>query len=230
MAVNNGITENTTDTNSMSDVTDTSESQEEAKTFSQEEVNNMMSKQKANLTRKLTASYVELGSVDELQQLKDDAEQRKQAEQIKRGEFEQTLQDLANKKDEQLSKKDDIIKGYKINTPLINAAATMNAVNPDQVKQLLKDQMRLNDEGEVEVTKDGKVRYQDDGIKFSVENLVTEFLNNNPHFVKPTNATTHTQTNTGTTINEVEDFTKLDMKDPKVRARYSKFRKDKKIA
>jgi len=87
------------------------------KTFTQEEVNAILAKSKGQLEKKFASKY------EDLRQLKHEAEQRRQAEQLKRGEFEKTLQELASKKDAEIQKRDSIIKEYKVNTPLVSAAA-----------------------------------------------------------------------------------------------------------
>jgi len=75
------------------------EAQEQAdKTFSQKEVDDMMARMKGSLARKFENKYADLGDVEELRQLKADAEQRQQDQQIKAGQFEKTLQELAAKK------------------------------------------------------------------------------------------------------------------------------------
>ena len=185
------------------------------KTFSQKEVDDMMARMKGSLQRKLLRPYEELGDPDELRSLKAEAEQRQQEQQIKRGEFEKTLQELAAKKDSEIQKRDSIIKEYKVNTPLVNAAAKHRSVNPEQVKALLSNQVRLNDLGDVEVIgNDGSVRYNDAGEPIGVDALVDSFLKENPHFVSPT--VLGLDTNTGKV-----DFSKLDMSNPEHRKRYA---------
>jgi len=209
--------------------TDTNSGEEQVKTFTQEEVNAMMATQKTNITRKVKSKYEELGTIAELQSLKTEADERQQQDLIDKGEFETTLKELASRKDEQIKKRDEIISGYKVNTPLINAASQANAVNPQQVKELLAKSVKLNDDGDVEVLKDKKVRYKDDGSRFGVTDLVTEFLDANPHFVRPTKATTNTNSNVKNTETAELDITTLDMKNPAHRAKYAKYRKEQGI-
>ena len=181
---------------------------------------------KGSITKKVLKPYEDLGDPEELRQLKAEAEQKAQAEAIKRGEFEETLKELANKKDQEIQKRENIIKEYKVNTPLLDAAARYKSINPEQVKRLLHDRVRLNEEGNVEVIgNDGKVQYDDSGKLVSVDNLVQGFLAENPHFVQATPSTTNSSSNiTGSNTKEL-DITKLDMKDPKDRARYAEYRK-----
>jgi len=193
------------------------------KTYSQKEVDDMMARMKGSLQRKLLRPYEDLGGVEELRSLKTEAEDRQREQQIKRGEFEKTLQELAAKKDSEILKRDSIIKEYKVNTPLLNAAAKYRSVNPEQVKHLLNSQVRLNSIGEVEVVgHDGAVRYNDDGTPIGVDNLVKEFLDSNTHFVLPTIATTNSKSSLGVTNNTGKvEYDKLDMSNPEHRSRFA---------
>lgn len=218
------------------EATDASETQsgnqvDAAKTYSQEEVDNMMARMKGSLQKKLLKPYEDLGDPDELRQLRNEAEQRRQEQQIKRGEFEKTLQELAAKKDAEIQKRDQIIKEYKVNTPLLNAAAANRAVAPEQVRLLLQQQVRLNDQGEVEVVDPkGLVRYTDKGQPLGVEDLVREFLDSNPHFRSAAPSTTHTKSNVSPGVSTKIDISKLDMSNAEHRRLYREYRKTAGIA
>lgn len=212
--------------------TDAENQAQATKTYTQKEVDDMMARMKGSLQKKLLKPYEELGDPEELRQLKLDAEQKRQAEQLKRGEFEKTLQELAAKKDAEIAKRDAVIKEYKINTPILSAAAKYNAVNADQVKALLSSNIRLNDGGEVEVVDSkGSVRYSDKGEPIGVEDLVKEFLDTNPHFKIANPATTGTRSNiVDKTQGKKIDVSKLDMKNPEHRALYKEYRKSAGLA
>jgi hypothetical protein len=214
------------------DATDTSDNQATAtKTFTQDEVNAILARTKSQIEKKYASKYDDLGDPDELRQLKTEAEKRAQEQQLKRGEFEKTLQDLAAKKDAEISKRDSIIKEYKVNTPVLSAAAKYRAVNPDQVRTLLQPALRLNSEGEVEIVDaKGSVRYTDSGAPLGVEDFVREFLDTNPHFVSAAPATTNSQSNMGKGTNKPLDITKLDMKNPEHRKVYADYRKTRGLA
>jgi hypothetical protein len=205
---------------------DTAENQAQAtKTYSQEEVDNMMARMRGSLEKKLLKPYAELGDPEELRQIKTEYEKKQQAEQIKRGEFEKTLQELAAKKDSEIQKRDAVIKEYKVNTPLLSAAAQYRAVNAEQVKALLQTQVRLNDSGDVEVVDaKGAVRYNDAGEPLGVNDLVREFLDSNPHFVQATPATTNTKSSHSQVGNNI-DLSKLDMKNPEHRKIFAEMQK-----
>jgi hypothetical protein len=193
------------------------------RTYSQKEVDDMMARMKGSIVRKVENKYADLGDPEELRLLKAEAEKRQQEQQIKRGEFEKTLQELAAKKDQEIQKRDSMIKEYKVNSPLLNSAAKYRSVNPEQVKTLLANQVRLNAEGEVEVVgTDGSVRYNDSGSPIGVDDLVKEFLDANTHFVAPTASTTNSKSSLGVESNTGKiEFSKLDMSNPEHRKRYA---------
>lgn len=210
---------------------DTENQAQATKTYSQEEVDNMMARMKGSLQKKLLKPYEDLGDPEELRALREEAQKRQQEQQIKRGEFEKTLQELAAKKDAEIQKRDSVIKEYKVNTPLLSAAAQYRAVNAEQVKALLSNNVRLNGDGEVEVVDaKGSVRYTDTGEPLGVSDLVKEFLDSNPHFVQANPATTNTKSNVTNSGPGKLDITKLDMKNPEHRALYKQYRKDNGIA
>ena len=209
------------------DATENSDNQATAtKTFTQDEVNAILARTKSQIEKRYSSKYDDLGDPEELRQLKLEAEKRAQEQQLKRGEFEKTLQEMAAKKDAEIAKRDSIIKEYKVNTPVLSAAAKYRAVNPDQVRSLLQPSLRLNTEGEVEIVDaKGSVRYNDSGAPLAVEDLVKEFLDSNPHFVSAAPATTNSQSNMGKPAHKALDITKLDMKNPDDRKLYAEYRK-----
>ena len=227
MSDNTLVTDNATDA-----ATEQTENQAQAtKTYSQQEVDNMMARMKGSLEKKLLKPYEDLGDPNELRQLREEAAKKQQAEQIKRGEFERTLQELAAKKDAEISKRDSVIKEYKVNVPILSAAAKYNAVNAEQVKALLSTNVRLNDNGDVEVV-DGKgsVRYSDAGEALGVDDLVREFLDSNPHFKLANPATTNTKSNISGASAKKLDVSKLDMSKPEHRKLYAEYRKTNGLA
>ena len=198
--------------------------QAQTKTYTEQEVNDMMGRLKGSLTKKLSKQWEDLGDPEELRQLKQDHERRKLEDQKKRGEFENILKNLADSKDQEIRKRDEIIRNYTVDVPLVSAAAQFKAVNAEQVKQLLKPNLRVNEHGEVEVldTK-GSVRYTDKGNPFKVEDLVQEFLQTNPHFVAAPPSTTQGKSNISHGPQKI-DISKLDMKNPEHRRMYKEAR------
>ena len=215
-----------------SDDTGSSENINQAteKTYSQKEVDDMMARTKSAVQKRVTSKYEDLGDPEELRQLKADYEARKLEESKKRGEFDKIIAELAQKKDEEIRKRDEIIKSYTVDLPLVNAAAQYGSVNPKQVQALLKPNLRLNDSGEVEVLDDkGTVRYSDKGQPFRVEDLVKEFLDTNPHFKAAGPTTTQSKSNVNQSREKL-DISKLNMSNPADRKLYAEFRKSSGLA
>ena len=211
--------------NEVTGTSETTQAQSE-KTFTQQEVNEIVARAKGTVERKYSKALEDLGDIDELRTLKQQAEERRTEEAKKRGEFDRLMQELATKKDAEITKRDQIIREYRVNTPLIEAASRYNAVNAEQVRRLLNDRVRLNDTGDVEVVDDsGQPRYSDKGKPLGVEDLVREFLDSNPHFRSANPATTNTKSSVSAPTPKPVDVTKLDMNNPDDRARYREHRK-----
>ena len=226
---------NSTETSAATEVTNTSpntssETPASERVYTQQEFDNALAKMRHAVTKKALKPYEELGDPEELRALKAEAQRKQQEESVKRGEFEKVLQELAAKKDAEIARRDSVIREYKIDTPLVSAAARLRAVNVEQVKSLLKSNVRLNQDGEVEVVDHtGAVKYNDRGQPFQVEDLVQSFLQENPHFVAPTPATTNSRSSITASKKEL-DIKKLDMKNPEDRKIYAQYRKDRGLA
>ena len=112
----------------------------------------------------------------------DDAQLERQKE---RGEFESILKSTVSKKDQEISAYKSRLQQTLVDGALLSAAANNNAVNPDQVSTLLKNAVRLSEDGTVEVTdSNGIARYNEKGDLLTVNEAVSEFLTVNPHFVR----------------------------------------------
>ena len=222
-------TENTSAAIEATDASATEQSQVNpaaGRVYTQQEFDDAMAKMKAAVMKKALKPLEELGDIEELRNLKTEAERRRHEESVKKGEFEKVLQELAQKKDAEIQKRDRVIQEYRVDTPLLNAAAQMRSVNPEQVKALLRTNVRLNGDGEVEVTDShGQVRYNDSGLPLGVQDLVREFLEANPHFVQPTPATTNSRSSINANGMDKIDLSKLDMKNPEHRKMYAEARK-----
>ncbi len=204
------------------------QAKQEEKFYRQKEFDDAMAKMKHATANKALRPYQDLGDIDELRALKATQEQAAQEEAMKKGEFDKVIQELASKKDAEIKKRDAVIREYKVDTPLVNAAAKYRSINPEQVKALLKNSVRLGEAGDVEVVDTtGTVRYTDNGTPMGVDELVDNFLKENPHFVNPTPSTTNTKSSV---MNDSKDFdpSKLDMSNPEHRKQYAEWRQSQK--
>jgi hypothetical protein len=207
------------------------QTQATVRTYTQKEVDDMMAKTKSAVMKKVSSKYEDLGDPEELRAIVSNYQKVQQEQQLKRGEFDKVIQELASKKDAEIQKRDRIIESFKVETPIVEAASRFRAVAPDQVKALIRNNVRLNMDGEVEVLDDkGQARYDDSGRLLSVDSYVQEFLTKNPHFVSAAPATTNTRSNvTGNTAKKL-DVKNLDMKNPEHRKIYAEYRKSAGLA
>jgi len=195
------------------------------RTYTQREVDDMLAKTKGAITKKIASKYEDLGDPDELRNIVSQYQKTQQDQQLKRGEFEKVLQEKMSAKDIEIQKRDKLIEEFRLNTPILDAAARLRSVNPEQVKALVRGSVRLNQDGEPEVVdKEGKVRYDDSGRPISVDSYVQEFLAQNPHFVSATPSTTNARSSVSNKTQKI-DITKLNMNDPDQRAIYKEYRK-----
>ena len=214
-------------TNTATDAGDELEGQAQEKFYSQKELDDAMAKTRAAVERKVQKAYQDLGDLEELKTIKSQYESKKFEEQKSKGDFDNILKELASKKDAEIARRDAIIAQYRVDSPLVETAAKYRAVAPEQVKALLRQNIRLTQDGEVEVVdNNGTLRYKDNGDPMGVEDLVKSFLETNPHFVAAGPATTQAKSSMGSnSSNSKIDITKLDMSKPGDRAIYADWKR-----
>ena len=170
---------------------------QESKTFTQDELDRIVADRVAREQRKFDKrlSGVNLDEAKDLLAKKEAAELERQKE---RGEFDKILKQTVEKKDMEIQSYKSKLQQTLVDGAILGAAGNNNAVNPNQVSQLLKDQTRLSDDGTVEVLDaNGTPRYNDSGDLLSVNEMVTEFLTVNPHMVKASQGGTGSMGNAG---------------------------------
>jgi len=199
----------------------------ESKGFSQEEVNRIVADRVARERKKFEGI-----DVDQYKNWQTQEEERNVEQQKQRGEFDKVIKEQAEKFQSRIGELENTLKREKVDGALLNSAASLKSVAPTQVADLLKNRVRLNEQGEAEVvTEDGTPAYLDNGSQMQVKDLVSEFLTTNPHFAAPSQSGTGSQSKVGgsSTSNEV-DITKLDMSNPNDRAKYAELRKKQGIS
>ena len=204
------------------------QSQEEVstpKTFTQDEFNDAM----ASVRKKTEASVLKKYSGVDVSKYRDLLQKEEDSileEQKKRGEFEKILKDTAEKKDQRIAQLHNQLNSIKVEDAIISSSAKYKAISPAQISQLIKSQVRLNEAGDVEVVdKNGTPRYAESGELLTVDNLVKEFLDTNPHFISAGPSGSGAKSNTQTEGIAPVDISKLDMKDPAQRQVYAEYRK-----
>ena len=157
---------------------------QESKTFTQEELDRIVADRVARERRKLDKKLDGI-DIEEARQIMLEREQAQIERQKEKGEFEQILKQTVEKKDQEIAAMRAALESTKIDGALLSAASKHNAVDSEQVSQLLRNRVKLSDDGSVEVLDDnGAVRYNDKADPLSVDELVGDFLTANPHFVR----------------------------------------------
>ena len=175
---------------------------------------------------------------EKLKQKREIAEIKKKEEEIlKEKEIQdaKTKADLENLMKQRIAEKDKELADWKSKVKTINVdnsimahASKNNAIAPDQVVSLLKDEVNYNDDGRVEILDQNKnIRYNSKGELFSLEDRVKEFLDANPHFRK-------VSLSGSGSLNSIEgkavkpfNISDLDMSNPEDRKRYAEYRKQR---
>ena len=157
---------------------------QEVKTFTQEELDRIVSDRIARTKRQVEKKYEDI-DVNEVRQLLAERQQAELEQQKDRGEFESILRNTVEKKDQEIQGYKSRLEATLVDGALLTAASRNNAVSAEQVSQLLKGSVKLSEDGSVEVyDTNGTPRYNDKGELLTVDELVSDFLTANPHFVK----------------------------------------------
>jgi len=211
--------------------TESGEEQNQAsdnRVFTQDELNEIVSERIAKERRRLEQRFKGV-DVERYQKLVQAEEQgRMQAAQT-RQEFEQILADTVRGRDQTIQQLQAELQNIKVDGRLLDLASRNRAVNPSQVVRLLKDQVKLTEAGEVEVIdpQTGKPRYSAKGRVMDLDTFVTEWLNENPHFVAATPSGSGTQSQRGGTGAQPLDISQLDMSKPADRKLYREYRQQR---
>jgi len=188
-------------------------------------------KVKERLARERRKIYKELGTED-INVAKTALKEKQEKElEIKkqRGEFDQIIKDQADKSNAEIKTLKSQLEQIKITDSLLNSASKHKSNVPDQVVKLLRSQVKLNDEGKVEVlAENNQPRYNTKGELLSVDEYVQEFLTQNPHFQSATPSGSGSQGNVDrVNANQPFKIADLDMTNPEDRKKYADYRKQR---
>lgn len=177
--------------------TETTATESQGKMFSQSELDRIVADRIAREQRKFEKQLSGI-DISEARQLLQDKEAAELERQKERGDFESVLKKTVEKKDQEISAYKSKLQSTLVDGALLSAASSNNAVNPEQVSALLRSNLRLSDDGSVEVLdSNGTPRYNDSGNLLSTGELVAEFLTANPHFVRASQGGSGSQGNAG---------------------------------
>lgn len=216
--------EQTTETNEPQEVQEKSN----VNTFTQEELNNIVERR---LAKERGSLYKKLG-VDDLDTAVNAVKTQKELEErqrIQKGEFEEILKSKTQEWNTERSNLEGQLKDIKINKSLLSSASKNKAINPDQVVELLNRDIKLNETGNVEILdKNGIARYNKLGELLTTDELVQEFLTQNPHFVSATPSGSGSVSNVGKSeTNKTLNISELNMNNPEDRKIYAEYKKQR---
>ena len=225
--------EQTTEPTVSNETTEKEQSKQETKEnpekkFSEEQVNEIV---KARLAKDRASTYSKLG-VDDLETAINAVKLQKEAEEkskIQKGEFEKILKEKSDESQKRISSLQSELRDIKVNKALLSSASRNKAINPDQVVELLKGNINLNESGNVEILdKNGIARYNSKGELLTTDELVNEFLTQNPHFVSASPSGSGSVSNVDRSeLSKPFNLSDLNMNNKEDRERYAKYRQDR---
>jgi len=168
-------------------------------------------------------------TLDDAKKAEQEAFKEKEVKEAKsKAELEKLMQQRISEKDTEILKYKNEIKKERIDNSIMSVASKNNAINPSQVVSLLKDAIKLNDDGRVEILdNNSNIRYNEKGNLLTIEEKVKEFLQANPHFSVSGKSGTGSQSSVeGKTVKpfNIQD---IDMSKPEDRAKYAEYRKER---
>ena len=232
MADEQAKVEQTTEPTVSNETTQNEQPKQETETpvnkFSEEQVNEIV---KARLAKDRASMYNKLG-VDDLDTAINAVKLQKEAEEkskIQKGEFEKILKEKSDESQKRISSLQSELRDIKVNKALLSSASRNKAINPDQVVELLKRNVKLNESGNVEILdKNGIARYNSKGELLTTDELVQEFLTQNPHFVTATPSGSGSVSNVDRSeLSKPFNLSDLDMSNPADKKKYAEYRKQR---
>jgi len=195
----------------------------ELKTFTQEQIDNIiktrLEAEKSKYDKKLQEEENQKAELLKEQQLK---------EAKSKADIEKIMQERLSEKDSELQKVKDQIKKEKVDNSILSIANKEKSINAQQVVALLKNEVKYNDDGRIEVVdNNSNVRYNSSGELLTIEDRVKEFLDSNPHFRQGSLSGSGSQSAVGGKTVKPFNIQDLDMSKPEDRARYSEYRKER---
>ena len=205
------------------------EQKEEEKTFNlkQNDLERIIQKRIAQERSALEKKYSGIDP-EEARKLKQEKEEQEVERKKQRGEFEDLLKQQADKFNQEKSQLQKQLEQIKINDALVNSAVKNKAINPEQVTNLLKGKVKLNEDGRVEVlAENNQPRYNSKGELLSVDDYVQEFITQNPHFQAATPSGSGSKANVGKVDARPFNIADLDMSKAEDRKAYAEYRRQR---
>ena len=193
----------------------------EQKLFTQEQLDNIIQARIMSERKKYEKK------IEEEEKQKTELLKQKQIEEAKsKSEIEKLMKERIAEKDTEILRYKNEIKKEKIDNSILSVASKNNAINPQQVVQLIEREIKLNDDGRIEVLdNNSNVRYNPKGELFTIEDRVKEFLDTNPHFRNATVQGSGSKASIGGNTVKPLNIQDLDLNKPEDRKAYAEYRK-----
>ena len=190
-------------------------------TFTQEQLDNII---KSRLEAEKSKYEKKL---QEEEKQKAEILRQKQVEEAKtKADIEKIMQERIKEKEEEVLRYKNQIKKEKVDNSILSIASSNNAINPSQVVALLKEEVKYNDDGRIEVVdNNSNVRYNKSGKPLTLEERVKEFLDSNPHFRKGSMSGSGSQSAIGGKTVKPFNLQDLDLSKPEDRKAFAEYRK-----
>jgi hypothetical protein len=226
---NNSVEQTQATENNVEQVTEVSNETKsaESKAFTEDQVEAIVQR-RLERYKKTVSSKLDGLDLEEAKKLLEEKKQKEQELALQRGEFDKVLKETVSKKDSKISALESELQKIRIDETLINTASVLKAINPNEVKALLRNAVKLNDSGNVEVvSENGTPRYNEKGELMSVNELVAEYLNNNPHHLSATPKGTGSQSGIGGNTLKPFNIANLDLSKAEDRKIYAEYKKQR---
>ena len=193
----------------------------ESKSFTQEQLDNIVQARLAAERKKYERK------MEEEEKQKTELLKQKQLEEAKsKADIEKLMKERIAEKDSEISRYKTEIKKEKIDNSILSVASKNNAINPQQVVQLIEKEVKLNDDGRIEVLdNNSNIRYNAKGELLTIEDRVKEFLDTNPHFRNATVQGSGSKASIGGNTVKPLNIQDLDLNKPEDRKAYAEYRK-----
>lgn len=194
---------------------------------SQSEVDKIVERRLAREKSKYEKMYSGIDP-EQARKLLQEKENKEIEDQKARGEFEKILKEQAEKSNKEIAGLRSEIEKVKVDGALVTAASKNQAINPEQVKDLLKGNVKLTDDGKVEILAENKQpMYNKDGDLKSIDEYVKDFITENPHFQTATPSGSGSKANLGKVDAKPFNIADLDMSKAEDRKAYADYRKNR---
>jgi len=192
---------------------------------SQAEVDKIVERRLAREKSKYEKMYSGIDP-EQARKLLEEKENKQMEDQKARGEFEKILKEQAEKSNKEIAGLRSEIEKVKVDGALVTAASKNQAINPEQVKDLLKGKVKLTDDGKVEIlAENNQPMYNKDGDLKSIDEYVKDFITENPHFQTATPSGSGSKANLGKVDAKPFNLADLDMTKPEDRKQYAEYKK-----